>query len=61
MQRNVSLYGGKYMSCKAVRTLVVKRGKRFADDEEVEAEEREWQRQQSEDFYVASFDALVKR
>jgi hypothetical protein len=36
-------------------------GKRFADDEEVETEVREWPRQQSIDFYAAGFDALVKR
>jgi hypothetical protein len=36
-------------------------GKGFADDEEVETEVREWLRQQSEDFYAAGFDALVKR
>jgi hypothetical protein len=36
-------------------------GKRFADDEEVETEVRKWLRQQSKDFYVAGFDALVKR
>jgi hypothetical protein len=36
-------------------------GKRFADDEEVETEVRTWLRQPSKDFYVASFDALVKR
>jgi hypothetical protein len=36
-------------------------GKRFADDDEVETEVRKWLRQQSNDFYVACFDALVKR
>jgi hypothetical protein len=36
-------------------------GKRFADDEEVETEERKWPRQQSKDFCAAGFDALVKR
>jgi hypothetical protein len=36
-------------------------GKRFADDEEVETEVRKWLRKQLKDFYVASFDALVKR
>jgi hypothetical protein len=34
--------------------------KRFADDEEVETGARKWLRQQSQDFYVAGFDALVK-
>jgi hypothetical protein len=33
----------------------------FADDEEVETEVRKWLRQQSNDFYVAGFHALVKR
>jgi hypothetical protein len=37
------------------------RCKRFADDEEVETEVRKWLRQQSQDFYAAGFDALVKR
>jgi hypothetical protein len=36
-------------------------GKRFADDEEVETEVRKLLRQQSEDFYAAGLDALVKR
>jgi hypothetical protein len=36
-------------------------GKRFADDEEVETEVRKWLRQQSKDFCVAGFGALVKR
>jgi hypothetical protein len=36
-------------------------GKRFADDEEVETEVREWLRQQSKDVYAARFDALVKQ
>jgi hypothetical protein len=36
-------------------------GKRFADDEQTETELRKWLRQQSEDFYTAGFDALVKR
>jgi hypothetical protein len=35
--------------------------KRFAVDEEVETEVRKWLRQQSKDFYVASFEALVKQ
>jgi histone-lysine N-methyltransferase SETMAR len=35
-------------------------GKHFADDEEFETEVRKWLRQQSEDFYAAGFDALVK-
>jgi hypothetical protein len=36
-------------------------GKRFADDEEVETEARKRLRQQSNDFYAAGFDALIKR
>jgi hypothetical protein len=40
---------------------VEKRGKRFADDEEVQTEIRKWLRQQSKDLYAAGFDALVKR
>jgi hypothetical protein len=36
-------------------------GKRFADYEEVETEALKWPRQQTKDFYVAGFDALVKR
>jgi hypothetical protein len=31
------------------------------DDEEDETDVRKWLRQQSEDFYAAGFDALVKR
>jgi hypothetical protein len=37
------------------------RGKRIADDEEVETEVHKWLRQQSKDFYAAGNDALVKR
>jgi hypothetical protein len=55
------VYGGKYMSRKAVHNWVEKHGKRFADDEEVEAEVRKWLRQQPKDFYAAGFDALVRR
>jgi hypothetical protein len=36
-------------------------GKGFTDDEEVETEVRKWLRQQSKDFYSASFDSLVRR
>jgi hypothetical protein len=36
------------------------RVKRFTE-EEVEAEERKWQRQQSKDFCAVSFDGLVER
>jgi hypothetical protein len=36
-------------------------GTRFADDEEVETEVRQWLRQQPKDFYAVGFDALVKQ
>jgi hypothetical protein len=36
--------GGKCLSRKALHNWVEKRGKRFADDEEVETEVRKWQR-----------------
>jgi hypothetical protein len=49
------VYGGKFLSRKAVHNWVKKLGKCFADDEEVEMEARKWLRQQSKDFY-----ALVK-
>jgi hypothetical protein len=52
------VYGGKCLSHKAVHKWVKKC---FADDEEVETEARKWLRQQSKNFYVAGFDALVKR
>jgi hypothetical protein len=55
------VYGGKCLSRKAANNWVEKRGKRFADVEEVEAGVRKWLRQQSVDFYAAGFDALVKR
>jgi hypothetical protein len=55
------VYGGKCLSRKAVHSCVDKRGKRFADDEEVETEVRKWLRQQPKYFYAAGFDALVKR
>jgi hypothetical protein len=50
-------YGGKCLFRKAVQNYV----KRLADDEEVEMEVWKWLRQQSDDFYAAGFDALVKR
>jgi hypothetical protein len=40
------VYGGKCLSLKAVHNWVEKRGKRFADDEEVTTEVWEWLRQQ---------------
>jgi hypothetical protein len=56
-----SVYGGKCLSRKAVHNWVEKRGKIFADDEEVETEVRKWLRQQTKYFYAVAFDALVKR
>jgi hypothetical protein len=44
-----------------VHSWIEKRGKGFADDEEVETEVRKWLRQQSKNFSVAGFDALIKR
>jgi hypothetical protein len=55
------VYGGKCLSRKAVHNWVETRGKRFADDEEVETEVWKWLRQQAKDFYAMGFDALVKR
>jgi hypothetical protein len=45
-------YGGKHLSRKAVHNWV---------DEEVETKVRKWLKQQSKDFYVAGFDAQVRR
>jgi hypothetical protein len=53
--------GGKCLSLKAVHSWAEKRGKVFANDEVFETEVRKWLRQQSKDFYAASFDALLKR
>jgi hypothetical protein len=36
-------------------------GRRFIDDKEVETKVWKWLRQQSKDFYAASFDTLVER
>jgi hypothetical protein len=55
------VYGGKCLSGKAVHNWVEKRGRVFADDEEVVMKVRKWLRQQSKDFCAAGFDALVKR
>jgi hypothetical protein len=54
------VYRGKCLWHKAIHNWVGKRGQIFPD-EEVETEVRKWLRQQSEDFYAAGFDALVKR
>jgi hypothetical protein len=56
-----SIYGGKCLSRKVFQNWVEERGKRFADDEEVETEARKWLTQQPNDFYATGFDALVKR
>jgi hypothetical protein len=40
------IYGEKYLSLKAVHSCVEKRGKYFADAEEVETEVRKWLREQ---------------
>jgi hypothetical protein len=53
------VYHDKYLSRKVIQKWTEKRGKRFADDEEVETEVRKWLRQQSKDFYAVGFDALV--
>jgi hypothetical protein len=47
MQRDIHkemfpVYGGKYLSRKAVHNWAEKRGKRFADDEEVGTEVLKW-------------------
>jgi hypothetical protein len=55
------VYGGMCLSCKAVHSWVEKCDKSFADDEEVENEVLKWLRQQSRDFCVVGFSALVKR
>jgi hypothetical protein len=55
------VYGGKCLWLKAVHNWVEKRGRRLADDEEVEMVVPKWLRQQSYDFYAAGFDALVTR
>jgi hypothetical protein len=48
-----SVYGGECLSRKAVHNWVEKRGKCFADDDEVETEVWKWLRQESKDFYAA--------
>jgi hypothetical protein len=54
------IYGRKCLSCKAVHNWTEKRGKRFADDEEVETEERKWLRQQTKHFYTAAYSTQSK-
>jgi hypothetical protein len=57
----VPVCGGKCLSRKAAHKWVKKRGKRYADDREVETEVRKWLRQHSKELRAAGFDALVKR
>jgi hypothetical protein len=51
------VYGGKCLSRKAIHIWIEK----FSQEQEVGTEVRKWLRQQSNDFYAAVFDALVKR
>jgi hypothetical protein len=55
------VYGGKCLLRKVFHSWIEKRSKYFADDEEVEMVLRKWLRQQSNVFYAAGFDALIKR
>jgi hypothetical protein len=55
------VYGGKYLSRKAVHRRIEKRGKLFAGDGRVETGVRKWLTQQSKYSSSAGFDALVKR
>jgi hypothetical protein len=54
------VYGGKCLSRKAVHNWVEKRDKRFADDEEVETEVRNWLRQQSKKLLCCGFRSCGK-
>jgi hypothetical protein len=55
------VYGGKCLSRQAVHNWIEKfsQGRSKVTDNETEV--RKWLRQQSEDFYAAGFDTLVKR
>jgi hypothetical protein len=55
------VYGGRCLSRKAVHNWVEKfsQGRSNVADDEMEVQN--WLRQQSKDFYVEGFDALVKR
>jgi hypothetical protein len=55
------VYGGKFLSRKAVHKLVEKSGEIFADDEVFEKEVRKWLRQQSKYFRAEGSDAVVNR
>jgi hypothetical protein len=50
------VYGGKCVSRKAVHNCVKKRGKSFADDEEVETGSAEVAETTVKNFYAAGFD-----
>jgi hypothetical protein len=52
-----SVYGGKCCHIKRFTTGL----RNSLKEEEIEMEVRKWLRQQPKDFYVAGFDALVKR
>jgi hypothetical protein len=54
------VYGGKCLSRRTVHNWVEKFSQGHSRVEDDEAEVRKWLRQQSEHFYGAGFDALVK-
>jgi hypothetical protein len=53
------VYVGKCLSRKAVHSWIEKRGRRCADDEEIDTEVRKWLRQQSKDFWVRRTDKVM--
>jgi hypothetical protein len=55
------VYGGKCLSRKAVHNWVEKFSQGRSKVAVMPDQVRRWLRQQSKDFYVAGFDALVKR
>jgi hypothetical protein len=55
------VYGGKYLSRKAVPNCVEKFSQRRSKISDDEMGVLNWLRQQSKDSYAAGFDALVKR
>jgi hypothetical protein len=55
------VYGGKYLSRKAVPDWVEKFSQGHSKVTDDETEVRNRLRQQSKDFFAAGFDALVKR
>jgi hypothetical protein len=54
------VYGGKCLSCKAVHSRVEKFSQGRSKVANDETEVRKWLRQQSNDFYAAGFDAMLK-